>query len=312
MFNVPSFFGFKGGSQTPFQFTVDTTIAGSSGVGNFALPLTTSTGLDCFVYWGDGSYDNITSHTAPEVTHTYPSGGTYTIKITGDLLGWQFNNGGDKLKMGEIQKWGALNISVDLGFRGCSNMTCTATDAPTITSTSLEKYFLGCVNFNGSIGNWDLSNVDNIRGIFRDASAFNQDISNWDVNNINNMINVFQNATSFNQPLNTWNTSSTTNFGQMFQGATAFDQDISNWDINQANSFLNFMASVTLSTSNYDALLVGWEANLQSAYPGGVGYPYTLNINFGGSQYTLGGAAATARTSLINNFSWTITDGGGV
>jgi len=98
---------------------------------------------------------------------------------------------------------------------------------------------------------------------------------------------------------------------QMFYN-TSFNQDISNWDINQVSTFLLFMSGASLSTTNYDLLLVGWEATLQSAYPSGVGYPYTISISFGGSQYTLGSAAETARTSLINNFSWTITDGGGV
>jgi len=413
MFNVPSFFGFKGGSQTPFQFTVDTTKSGTSASDQFTLPLTTSTGLDCFVYWGDGSYDNITSHTAPEVTHTYPSGGTYTIKITGDLLGWRFNNGGDKLKMGEIQKWGVLNISTDAGFYGCSNLTASATDAPLITSTSLRECFRSCTNFDGDIGNWDVSSVTNMLSIFRSASSFNQDIGSWntssvtnmsnmffsatsfnqdigswnissvismssmfqsassfnqnigiwdvsnvtsmyrtfsgassfnqdigswntssvtsmqdmffnassfnqnigswDISSITSMQNMFRNASSFNQDIGSWNTSSVTNMNETFSNADAFNQDISSWDINQVSDFSGFMKSATgLSTTNYDLLLVGWEANLQAAYPGGSGYPYTININFGGSQYTLGGAAATARTSLINNFSWTITDGGGV
>jgi hypothetical protein len=71
-------------------------------------------------------------------------------------------------------------------------------------------------------------------------------------------------------------------------------------------------AASGLSTTNYDLLLDEWEETLQALYPNGVGYPYTISINFGGSQYTLGSAAETARTSLINNFSWTITDGGGV
>jgi len=281
--------GKGGGAAVPtFQFTVDTTQSGTSASDQFTLPLTTSTGLDANVDWGDGTSDNITSHTAPEVTHTYASSGTYTINIAGDLLGWQFNNGGDKLKMGDVEKWGTLNISVDAGFYGCTNMTCTATDAPTITTTSLKSYFRSCSNFNGSIENWDTSSVTNMQEIFRSANLFNQDIGNWDVSNVTNM-------------------------RTMFRQASSFDQNISNWDINQVSDFTSFMQSATgLSTTNYDALLIDWEANLQAAYPGGVGYPYTISVDFGGSQYTLGSAAETARTSLINNFSWTITDGGGV
>jgi hypothetical protein len=58
--------------------------------------------------------------------------------------------------------------------------------------------------------------------------------------------------------------------------------------------------SVTLSTANYDALLIGWDAqNLQP------------NVTFSGgnSQYSAG-AATTARTNMTDNDGWIITDGG--
>jgi surface protein len=70
------------------------------------------------------------------------------------------------------------------------------------------------------------------------------------------------------------------------------------------------MLGVTLSTSNYDALLIGWEATLQGTYANGSGYGATISINFGNSQYTAGGAAEAARDSLETTFGWTIADGG--
>jgi hypothetical protein len=266
MFNVPSFFGFKAGDLKPtFKFTIDTTATGISGSNQFKLPLTTSVGLDCVVNWGDGNTDNITSHTQPEVTHTYSSSGIYTIRITGSILGWRFANSGDRLKMLDVKQWNGLNISVDNAFRGCSSLSASAVDAPVITTTSLKSTFEACQVFNGAIGNWDISTV--------------------------------------------------TNLNEMLRGCVVFDQDISNWDINQVSDFGGFMVLATgLSTTNYDLVLVGWEANLQALYPNGVGYPFpnTININFGGSQYTLGSAAATARQSLIDNFTWAITDSGGI
>lgn len=336
-----------------FVFSVDTTQSGVSTSTQFKLPLTTSTGLDCVVDWGDGTIDNITSHTATEVTHTYSSGGTYTINITGDLLGWQFNNGGDKLKMKEIKNWGALNISTRFGFYGCGNMTCTASDAPSITITDLSSYFRNCHNFNGAIGNWDVSSVRIMTAMFQGATSFNQDLNNWvtnsvvrtnamfrnatifngnisnwntsnvtnmgnmfigtnfnqdisswDTSNVTNMTEMFWDADQFNQPIGSWDTSSVTNMSYMFYRNDIFNQDISNWDINQVTNLTNFMLQATgLSTTNYDALLVGWEAQAPTS---------GININFGGSQYTAGGAAETARTSLINTYGWTITDGGSV
>jgi surface protein len=311
-----------------FEFSVKTDNSGVSTSTEFRMPLTTSTGLDMNVDWGDGSpIETITDHTL--AIHDYGTAGTYTISVTGDLLGWSFNNGGDKLKMLDVKQWSALNISAESAFYGCTNLTATATDAPLITNTSLGNLFRDCSNFNGAIGNWDtssvtimvgflfgassfnqdignwnVSNVTNMRDLFQGASIFNKDISNWNTSNVSNMQLMFRNAIAFNQNIGIWNTSSVTNMSQMIQNADAFDQDISNWDINQVSNFVNFMVAATgLSTTNYDLLLVGWEA--QAPLTG-------KSINFGGSKYTLGSAAATARASLISTYGWTITDGGGI
>ena len=61
--------------------------------------------------------------------------------------------------------------------------------------------------------------------------------------------------------------------------------------------------SATLSTTNYDALLEGWnDLVLQSS----------VYFHGGSSQYTCGSAAETARTNMISvsGDNWTITDGG--
>jgi surface protein len=178
--------GVSGLPEVAFVFTINTanTSSGSTLDNQFKLPLITSTGLNCRVDWGDGNFDTITSHTAPEVTHTYSVAGNYTIRITGNLLGWRFNSTGDRLKILNIAQWGALNISVSAGFRGCTNLTCSATDTPIITSTSLSVHFQSCTNFNGAIGNWDVSNVTSMNNMFNAATSFNQDISDWNIANV--------------------------------------------------------------------------------------------------------------------------------
>jgi surface protein len=218
--------------QIPFEFTVDTTIAGVSGIGRFSLPLTVSEGLNAIVDWGDGSSDTITSHLAPEVTHTYSEAGVYTIKITGSLLGWSFNNGGDRLKMITILKWGILNISVTRAFMGCANLNSIATDAPLITSTNITSTFRFSPNFNGEIGNWDLSNYSgSLFGFFYGATSFNKNVGTWDISKVIGIQEVFRAASSFDQPgIANWNTSSVTNMIGVFLDAAIFNQDISSWD----------------------------------------------------------------------------------
>ena len=81
------------------------------------------------------------------------------------------------------------------------------------------------------------------------------------------------------------------------------DQDLGSWDITSVTNMTDMFQSVTISTSNYDAILVGWEAQAVQN-----------NVVFSGgnSTYTSAGAGGTARAALIADHSWTITDGGGV
>jgi len=297
---------FASGVAIPtFEFTVNTanTSSGSSNSDQFKLPLTTSTGLNCVVDWGDSTTDTITSHTAAAVTHTYPSSGTYTVKITGNLLGWQFNNTGDRLKILNIAQWGSLNISVDSGFRGCTNLTCSATDAPIITSLSLSNYFNSCTNFNGAIGNWNTSNVTSLGTMFLNASSFNQNIGSWNTGNVTNMGSMFQGATSFNQNIGSWNTSNVTTMNAMLRNTTAFNQDISDWNIANVTDFTNFMllkTNLDYSATNLDLIYNKW--SLQAVKP-------NISISFGTIKYTASGQSGkNVLTGAPNN--WTITDGG--
>jgi surface protein len=297
---------FGGGVSIPtFEFTVNTanTSVGSSNSDQFKLPLTTSTGLNCVVDWGDSTTDTITNHLAAAVTHTYASSGTYTVKITGNLLGWRFAGGGDRLKMLNIAQWGALNISTSEGFNGCTNLTCSATDAPIITSTTFLRYFSGCVNFNGAIGNWNVSNITSMSNMFNGASSFNQNIGSWNTGNLTNMNTMFNGASSFNQNIGSWNTSNVTNMQSMFANATSFNQDISDWNIANVTTFTNFMANKTnlnYSATNLDLIYNKW--SLQSVQP-------NISISFGTIKYTAAGQSGkNVLTGAPNN--WTITDGG--
>jgi surface protein len=298
-----------GSAVSTFVFGIDTanTSAGSSTSTQFKLPLTTSTGLNAVVDWGDSTTDTITVFNAAEVTHTYASSGTYTISITGTLPGFRFNNAGDKLKIINISSWGVLNITTTSAFLGCTNLTCSATDAPTITSTSLGSTFLSCTNFNGNIGNWDVSAVTNMNSMFQSATAFNQNIGSWNTGAVTNMANMFQSATAFNNggssSIGNWNTSLVTDMSRAFNAATAFNQNIGAWNVEAVTSIVFFMSAKTAanySTANLDAIYNGWST--QSVQP-------NLTISFGSIKYTAAGQ--TGRDTLDNApNNWTITDGG--
>jgi surface protein len=219
-----------------FIFTVDTTKTGVSTSTQFKLPLVSSGSVNFVVEWGDGTSDTITTFNQAQTTHTYSEGGVYEIKIRGLLKGWRFDNGGDRLKMGVIKNWGCLDISVDSSFYGCTNMTCIATDAPNISSTSLYRTFRECPNFNGPVGNWNISNVTDITGCFQYSPKFNQPLSNWNTSNVTSFYELFS-GSIFDQPIGNWNTSKVTNIGQCFT-STPFNQDIGNWDVSKVTNMI--------------------------------------------------------------------------
>jgi len=295
-----------GGGVLPFEFTVKTDNAGVSTSTQFQLPLVSSLPLNAVVDWGDSTTDTITTFNQAETLHTYASSGTYTIKITGDLSGWEFNNGGDRLKILNIASWGVLNISVANGFYGCGNLTATATDAPLISSTSLAQCFRSCTNFNGAIGNWDVSAVTSLSESFRDCINFNGAIGNWDVSSVTNMGGIFYTARAFNQDIGNWDVSSVTNMFRFFRGAQAFNQDIGSWDVSNVTNFGDFMSGKTAalySAANLDSIYNGW-SSLPSLSP-------NESITFGTAKYNASAQAGKdILTSAPNN--WTIVDGGQV
>jgi surface protein len=55
----------------------------------------------------------------------------------------------------------------------------------------LASTFQSCTNFNGNIGNWDVSAVTNMSSMFQSATAFNQNIGSWNVRAVTNMSSMF-------------------------------------------------------------------------------------------------------------------------
>ena len=276
------------------------TSAGSSNSTTIALPLESSGTYNFNVNWGDGSSDTITTWNQAEVNHTYASTGEYKINITGQIEGFRFNDGGDKLKIIDIQQWGVLNVgNSNTYFFGCENLDASATDVLNLTGTTdLNQMFWNAKIFNGNISNWNVSNIVSMVNMFGKANNFNQDLNGWDVSSVTTMRGMFFSATSFNQDLNGWDVSSVTNMKVMFGDATSFDQDLGNWNVSKVRNMQDMFNGVTLSTANYDSLLIGWESQtLQNG----------VTFSGGNSQYCNG---TLARADIISDYAWIITDGG--
>jgi len=266
------------------------------------LPLLSSGTYNFVVYWGDGNQDTITSYYQPERTHSYASDGNYTITIAGLINGWSTNGTDIANKILDIKNWGSLQVGSAGGqFAGCYNMIVTATDVLDVSGvTNMSNMFSGAHLFNANLAAWDVSNVTTMAGMFGNAMQFNADLSGWNVSNVTSMNSMFSGASAFNADLGNWNVANVTNMSAMFNSANSFDADLSAWNVSNVISMTYMFRNITLSTVNYDALLIGW-AQL----------PLNSGVSFdgGGSKYSAG-AAAAARDVLVNTYGWTITDGG--
>ena len=168
--------------------------------------------------------------------------------------------------------------------------------------TDMGRMFKQATVFNGNISNWNVAKVKYMYETFAFADAFNQDLSSWVTEEGLNMSSMFAGADVFNQNIGSWDVSKVTNMYGMFDGAVAFNQDLSGWNVSLVSQMNNMFRSVTLSTTNYDAILVGWDAlTLQTG----------VNFHGGNSKYC-STAAFNARSNMTNGVgdNWTITDGG--
>ncbi|WP_422105536.1 BspA family leucine-rich repeat surface protein [Winogradskyella sp.] len=324
---------------------------------------TTGTDYEYTVDWGDNT--TATTGITGDATHTYTSAGTYTVTITGvfpRIFFGKDNNGAYAPKLSEVSQWGNNPWkSMEEAFKGCSNLSITATDGPDLSAvtsmkrmfessginqdisdwnvsnvkdmswmfantsfnkalsnwnvgrvTDMSSMFYNNATFNQNLSSWNVRFVTNMSGMFYGAGTFNQSLSNWNVGQVTNMSFMFA-ETPFNQDLSGWNVQNVTDMREMFRNATSFDQDLGDWDLSSLldsdPSFgMHDMFKLTgLSAINYDNTLIGWSTDTSgSPNDNNDDIPAGIMFHAGNSQY----CAETERQLLIDNYGWTITDGG--
>ncbi|MHA1456211.1 MAG: BspA family leucine-rich repeat surface protein, partial [Promethearchaeota archaeon] len=252
------------------------TSSGSSNSDQVWLPLLPIGNYYFLVDWGDGTSDMITLWNQPEVIHNYSSPGVYTTNIWGVITGWSFNNGGDRLKIQEITKWGDLQLgNSDSFFYGCSNLIITTDDILDLTGTySYYSAFRNCYSLStvGRMNEWDMSAITNMESMVRGATSFNQDIGNWDVSSVTNMIGMFSGASSYNQDIGEWNVSLVDNMAEMFFDATSFNQDIGNWDVSSVTSMYEMFCGATSFNQDIGNWDVSGVTNMNGMFHGATSF----------------------------------------
>lgn len=238
--------------------------SGSSPNNTIVLPLLTAGSYDFTVDYGDGSgQKRVTSATSADRIHNYATPGTYRVTITGKLVGWAFNRGGDRNKLINIERWGTFNPGpqVDGVFAGCENLTVSATDAPDLTGvTSLRSFFADAPGVNPFVGGWDLKDVQTIDEMFRGVRSFSgSGVESWNTSNVLSMAGTFRNTESFNGDVSGWNVGNVRSFRRTFSGAQAFNRDLSGWNVRGSGTSVQNMLDGASSMSNANiAALSNW------------------------------------------------------
>lgn len=248
------------------------------------------------VDWGDG---NTNSYSTTGVkSHTYSTGGSKTVSISGTLTVFAtITSGADKLT--DILSFGTIGLeNLNSAFDGCVNLVSVPNQLPA-TVTTCVSMFEGCTSLNDSdITSWDTVNVTNMSNMFNGASVFNQPIGSWNTSNVTNMQEMFYEASAFNQPIGSWDTSNVTTTYYMFGYATAFNQPLT-WDLssvtdisymfNEATSF-NSGLSFTFPTDE-----ANFSINAADMFEGATAFnqPLTWNtVCFTDISYMFAGATA--------------------
>ena len=250
----------------------NTSFAGSAS-NQIELPLE-STGTYNFSIVSNGTFtqtgtSNITITEYNQRLLNFTEPGVYELNITGEIVGFRFNNDGDRLKIIEIKQWGPLRLGNNGAyFHGGQNLIISAIDPLDLTGTnnlSYMFYYWGVeenkFNITGNINNWDVSNVIDMTGMFAGATNFNQNLNNWDVSSVTSMNSMFANCDNFNGDISNWDTSNVEDMIYMFGYNYDFNVDITNWN----TSNVRYMWGMFYGASSFNQPIGSWDTrNVES------------------------------------------------
>jgi len=135
--------------------------------------------------------------------------------------------------------------------------TLSPLDTWNVSNVRSMQYMFYASRFNGSLANWDFTNVDAMfrLGYFNESvenwkfprnfyrfqgvlgGTFNHpSINTWDVSNLTSLDRIFQGCSSFNQPLTNWNVSNVQSMSEMFYYCRSFNQDLSSWNVSNVRN----------------------------------------------------------------------------
>lgn len=222
------------------------------------------------VDWGDGTTSD--DVTGPQ-TKTYSAAGEYNVSIIGGTYErFNFKNGGDRLKL----------LSLSGLYEG--------------TATTADGDFYGCSNLTELPASMTLDSLTGGRDMFRSTSLVSLP-SRMTLGSLIDGINMFRDTSLSSLPSGM--TLASLTLGNVMFRDTLLTTVPASMTLASLTSGINMFIGVTLTTDSYSSLLQRIEASNSNN-----------NVDFHGGSSTYNAAGGVARQALIDDHSWTITDGG--
>ena len=274
-----------------FIFSVKTDNAGTSSNSQFTIPTNTTGITQAFLYDIETSDGQIITSVTGDTTITFPSAGTYDVKISGSFPYMYFNNGGDTRKLLNIKNFGIYALgstNQESAFNGCSDLIISATDIghfenvtdfgqvntgawqncssltsfpliDTSSGTGFRQTWQGCSSLT-SFPLIDTSSAVNLYTAWLNCSSLTS-FPLIDTNNVTNLIGTWISCSSLTSfPL--IDTSSATNFLRCWDNCsslTSFPANI--FDTNIASNYTNAFRTTNLTTQSIDDILVSLDTS---------------------------------------------------
>jgi surface protein len=185
---------------------------------------------------GENECSNFTSYNDAAFTHTYASGGTYTVSVTGTfeaLSEWDKGS----LKMISVENLGSVGWKTfkRAFYNAYKLKTFTAGDCDTSNVTSMQQMFKGVWYITDlDMKGFNTSKVTSMQEAFAYLVLLTElDVSNFDTSNVTNMHGMFRRVEKVtNLDVSNFNTSKVTNLSGMFDSMNSLTSlDVSNFNI---------------------------------------------------------------------------------
>ena len=233
-------------------------------------------------------------------TITFPSSGVYVLELTAKevspFTGMRFDDSGDKLKLSKINQWGLFNDTRQSLFFGCSNLTEIGSDVNWLNLiTDGSNMFRDC-NLTSLPSGMTLDNLTDGLNMFRDCNLTSLP-SGMTLDNLTDGGLMFFRCNLTSLPSGMTLDNLTDGTAMFF--ACNLSSLPSGMTLDNLTDGANMFAENTINTVRYSELLVDMEADNSNT---------SVSFNGGNSKYNTSGE--TARNLLINNQTWSFTDGG--